>query len=77
MKKVLSIIALSLLLSINASAGIINDWVEKGYKVKNEDLIEDRKLKIYTLINEEGFIVICTVQIKINGSIRKAKCYEQ
>ena len=46
MKKVLIIIALSLLLSINASAGIINDWVEKGYKVKNEDLIEDRKLKM-------------------------------
>ena len=77
MKKVLSIIALSLLLSINASAGIINDWVEKGYKVKNEDLIEDRKLKIYTLMNDEGFIVICTVQIKTNGSIRKARCYEQ
>ena len=77
MKKVLIIIALSLLLSINASAGIINDWVEKGYKVKNEDLIEDRKLKIYTLMNDEGFIVICTVQIKTNGSIRKARCYEQ
>ena len=77
MKKVLIIIALSLLLSINASAGIINDWVEKGYKVKNEDLIKDRKLKIYTLMNEEGFIVICTVQIKTNGSIRKVRCYEQ
>ena len=77
MKKALSIIALSLLLSINASAGIINDWVEKGYKIKNEDLIKDRKLKIYTLMNEEGFIIICTVQIKTNGSIRKVRCYEQ
>ena len=80
MKKLLTIIALSLFLNGNtfgAELGPINKWIAKGYKVKNEDFMEGRRMKIFTLQNRLGFIVICTVEIKVSGSIRTARCKEQ
>ena len=78
MKKLLIIIILSLLLSGNAFAQKMNTWIALGYKVANEDLLQEKSLKIFTLINKSGYVVICTIKIKSpNGNIAKAKCKEQ
>ena len=78
MKKLLRIIILYLLLSGNAFAQTMNTWIALGYKVANEDLLQEKSLKVFTLMNNRGYVVICTIKIKSpNGNIAKAKCKEQ
>jgi hypothetical protein len=78
MKKLLGIIILYLLLSGNAFAKPMNFWIALGYKVENEDLLQEKSLKVFTLMNNHGYVVICTIKIKSpNGTIADAKCKEQ
>ncbi len=81
MKKLfLSILVLGLLLSGNAYANTMNQWIAKGYQLKNEDMITDpnfRSTKFFTLMNSKGFIVICTLAINRTGAIQAGSCEEQ
>ena len=81
MKKLLGIVVLGLLLSSNVYADTMNEWIAKGYKVKNEDIVTSkysRTTKIFTLMNKRrGFIVICTVPISRSGTIYEATCLRQ
>jgi len=80
MKKLLGIVVLGLMLSGNAYADTMNEWIAKGYKVKNEDIITTQHsrtaIKIFTLMHRKGFIVICTVKIS-NSRIGPSRCKEQ
>ena len=81
MNKLLGIVILSLLMSGNAYAKTMNEWIKTGYKVTNEDLVQKKgssyATKIFTLTHRRGFIVICTVRISGTGSIRRAECEKQ
>ena len=78
MKKLLGIIILYLLLSGNEFAKPMNFWIALCYKVENEDLLEEKSLKVFTLMNNRGYVVICTIKIKSpNGRIADARCKEQ
>ena len=81
MKKLLSIMVMSLLLSGNAHAETMNEWIDKGYKVKNEDIITTKNsrtaTKVYTLINKRGYVVICTVRIYSSSRVGSTKCKNQ
>jgi hypothetical protein len=81
MKKLLGIIVLSLLLSGNAYAETMNEWIDKGYKVKNEDIVTSKNsrtaTKVYTLINKRGYVVICAVRIYSSSGVGSTKCKKQ
>ena len=82
MKKLFStILVLGLLMSGNAYAETMNEWIKKGYKVKNEDIVTTKNsrvaTKVYTLMHRRGYIVICTVRISSSSSIHKTECKRQ
>ena len=72
---------MSLLLSGNAHAETMNEWIDKGYKVKNEDIVTTKNsrtaTKIYTLINKRGYVAICPVRIYSSGGVGSTDCKEQ
>jgi len=81
MKKLLGIIVLGLFLCGSAYAETMNEWIKKGYKVKNEDIVTTKNsrvaTKVYTLMHRRGYIVICTVRISSSSSIHKTECKRQ
>ena len=81
MKKLLSIMVLSLLFSGNAYAETMNEWIDKGYKVKNEDIVTSKNsrtaTKVYTLINKRGHVVVCAVRIYSSSGVGSTKCKKQ
>ena len=81
MKKLLGILVLGLLWCGNAYADKMNEWIAKGYKVKNEDIVTSQHsrtaTKIFTLMHRKGFIVICTVRISSSSGIGSSRCKEQ
>ena len=81
MKKLFStILVLGFLLSGNAYAETMNEWIAKGYKVKNEDIVTREHsrtaAKVYTLINKRGYVVICTVSVYSSGGVGSTDCKE-
>ncbi len=82
MKKLfLSILVICSLLGGNAYAETMNEWIAKGYKVKNEDIVTTKNsrtaTKIYTLINKRGYVAICPVRIYSSGGVGSTDCKEQ
>ena len=83
MKKIFLYIFLSLLLIVNANSqsNEMNLWIAKGYKIKTENFAPNPKfgggIKIFTLTNKKGYLVLCSIVIVANGDIRSALCIEQ
>ncbi|MBD1139518.1 hypothetical protein IDH27_04300, partial [Pelagibacterales bacterium SAG-MED46] len=52
MKKILVMVFLSLLLSSNAFANSVNDYLNEGYKLHSVNLTSDNKVLVYHLTLE-------------------------
>ena len=80
MKKLLGILVPGLLLSSNANSDVkltsettINDLLNDGYKIINEDIVKrnDSKhfLKVFTLQASNSSLIICTVGFDNEGML--------
>ena len=87
MKKILVMVFLSLLLSSNAFATSVNDYLNEGYKLHSVNLTSDNKVLVYHLTlevkkekksikfkKEKNSVIVTCIVKAINGET--VNCYK-